>query len=76
MPTKFTVTKGERGQDMSSYPRCSIGVPWLAARVGGWVCGGPRGVFNCMYDKGGFPGGLRRGWVGWGGMLIECIINI
>jgi hypothetical protein len=46
MPTKLTVTimGGKRGQDMSSYPRCSVGVPGLAACVGGWVCGGPRGV--------------------------------
>jgi hypothetical protein len=28
---------GGLGQDMYSYPRCSVGVPGLVACVGGWV---------------------------------------
>jgi hypothetical protein len=31
---------GERGQGTLSYPRCSVGVPGLAAWASGWVCGG------------------------------------
>ncbi len=28
----------------------------------------------CLIGEGSL-GGLRRGWVGWGGTLIECITN-
>jgi hypothetical protein len=53
---------GERRQGMQSYPRCSVGVPGLAARVGGWVYGGAAWhvcLYACMW--GGPLGGLVEG---------------
>jgi hypothetical protein len=47
---------------MQSYPRCSVGVPGLAARVGGWVYGGAAWhvcLYACMW--GGPLGGLVEG---------------
>jgi hypothetical protein len=50
---------------MSSYPWSSVGVPGLAAHVGGWVCGGLHGVFVCMLFCGGSLGvSWRVGMVG------------
>jgi hypothetical protein len=50
---------------MSSYLRCSVGVPGLAVCVGEWVCVGLRGAFAfhvCSYDcMGRSPGGLVSG---------------
>jgi hypothetical protein len=69
---------GERGQGTLSYLRCSVGVPGLAARAGGWVCGGLRGMSDCTFVGGGSPGGsYGGGWVGCGGgamMMLDHTI--
>jgi hypothetical protein len=52
---------GERGQGTLSYLRCSVGVPGLAAKAGGWVCGGLCDMSDCTLVRGGPLGGLVVG---------------
>ncbi len=50
MPTKLTVSIGGGGEGTGyvSYPRCSVGVPGLAARISGGCVEACVACFDCM----------------------------
>jgi hypothetical protein len=64
------------GTGYVSYLRCSVGVPGLAARVGGGCVGACVACLIAWLYEGGFPGGLVGGGLAEGGGHAGRVCNI